>query len=151
LGAIVWLSVVPACAWAWLAWRAMQANSAVEELRARGHIVTGTVTACLNDEAQHLVRYSYEVTSLDEEGEAVRWESESTGLTRWMTLRYEEDMRVAVLIDPDDPSLSSLYPPPGGGGTIDLMGDCFVWALRRVNHRPTPRDAANPTLDDELP
>lgn len=151
MGALAFLVLIPALAWAWLAWQAIHANSHVEALRARGHIVTGMVSSVNTDEDGYCVAYAYEVTPLDEEGDTLDLSGECRGLSQWMSLRYEADMRVAVMIDPDIPTKSTLYPPPGGGGTIDLLGDCFVWALRRVNTPRADSSSGPPTsTEDEL-
>ncbi len=135
-GIFVWVFAAILAGWTWLSIAAFKAHGSLRGLEESGHIVRGTVLEVVRAPSGCTVTYTYDVEMWSEAearptGDARTWTASTTGLTLWKASRYQESMRVAVLLDPMLPSEGILYPAPGGGAPLDLLGDCIAWLIQR--------------------
>ena len=145
-GIIAWVLAALVGGWAWLSLGALKAHQTLGGLEEIGHLVRGQVVHVTRAPSGCTVRFTYDVepwSTTDEEpsGDARTWTIAVTGLSLWEAGRYQEEMRVAILLDPTRPGEGVLYPPPAGGAPLDVLGDCVAWLIQRfaVSSAPAPR------------
>jgi len=135
-GLFLWLLAVIAGTWTWLSVGALRAHATLRGLERDGHLVTGYVVAVERAPETCAVTYRYDAEAWSEEtespaGPAQTWTQTTSSLSVWQASRYQPEMRVAVLIAPAEPGAGVLYPPPGGGAPLDLLGDGVAWLIQR--------------------
>lgn len=66
-------------------------------------------------------------------------------LPAWVMPRFAPQRWICVLTDPADAHRPSIFPPPGGGGVLDVIGDLFVGLLDRATASTLPPAQDPPT------